>query len=156
MQTILFIIVPWSIAVVAIAFLLHRTIGASGRPTDWIPFVLLGPLIASLILGAVAVLIPVLIVAALFAPIVYLFGSILSANHEGLVLTRRLSAKQKVLRWSAIEEIIETEEHNGTTVLAVLKGGLRIHLNCLDKPTRTAIVEHGVPLRFIPIDELGT
>ena len=140
----------------AIVFLTHRALGASGRPTDWIPFFFVGPLIAALILGAVAMLIPVLFVAALVAPFLYLFGSVLSANQEGLVLARRLGAKQKILRWSAIEEIVETEEYTGSTAFAVLKGGLRIHLNRLDLPIRTAIVENGVPLRFIPIDELGT
>ncbi len=156
MQTVLFILVFWSTAVLAIAFFAHRTLGTSGRPTDWIPFFLVGPLIAALLLGVVAMLVPILFVAALVAAILYLFGSFLSANNEGLVLTRRLSAKRKILRWSAIEEILETEEHTGSTVLAVLKGGLRIPLNRLDLPVRAAIVENGVPLRFVPIDDSQT
>lgn len=156
MQTVMFILVLWGIAVWAIAYLTHRTLGASGRPTDWILFFFVGPLIGILILGVVAMLTPVLFVAALVAPILRLFGSVLSANHEGLVLTRRLSAKQKILRWSAIEEIVETEEYASSTAFAVLKGGRRIHLNRLDLPIRTAIVESGVPFRFIAINELGT
>ncbi len=147
MQTVMFILLLCSIAVIAIAFLTRRTLGASGRPKDWISFFFVGPIIASLLLGAVATLIHVLFVAALVSPFLHLFGSVLSANKEGLALVRRLGAKQKILRWSAIKEIVETEEYTGSTVSAVLKGGLRIHLHRLDLPIRTAIVENSVPLR---------
>lgn len=135
----------WIIVVTVLAVFASQRWGASRNPLEWMPFFVLGPLMPAVIALVMILLIPISILAVFVAVILQPFRTFATVTPEGISMFRRIGGVQRVLQWSDIAQVIETQTYLGSYLETEMTTGERVTIPYCDESLRESSIMHGVP-----------